>query len=59
MLYVIYFDLNRDYLIGIRKKIIAQINAFKKVFGQVYYTCYAGQMFYLINGEDIIDAHYC
>ena len=55
MLYVIYFDLNRDYLIGIRKKIIAQINVFKKVFGQVYYTCYAGQMFYLINGEDIIE----
>ncbi len=55
MLYVTYYDLNRKYLVGIRKKINAQISAFKRIFGRVYYTCYAGQMLYLMNGEQIIE----
>lgn len=55
MLYVTFCDLNRAYLMGIKKKINAQIIAFKKIFGRVYHTCYAGQMFYLMNGEEIIE----
>lgn len=55
MLYVIYCDLNRVDLMGIKKKVISQISVFKEIFGKVYYTCYAGQMLYLMNGEEIIE----
>lgn len=40
---------------GIRKKVIAQISALKKKAKRVYYTCYAGQMIYLMDGEELIE----
>lgn len=55
MLYVTYCDLNKTNLMGIRKKVIAQISSFKKIFGRVYYTCYAGQMVYLLDGEELVE----
>lgn len=55
MLYITYCDLNKMNLIGIKKKVIAQVSALKKVFGRAYYTCYAGQMFYLMDGEEIVE----
>lgn len=55
MLYITYCDLTNIALIGIRKKIIAQVSAFRRVFGRIYYTCYAGQMLYLMNGEEIVE----
>ena len=55
MLYVTYYDLNKIDLVGIKKKVIAQISAFKKRFERVYHTCYAGQMIYLMDGEEIVD----
>ena len=55
MLYVTYCDLNMANLMGIKKKVIAQISAFKKVFGRAYYTCYAGQMIYLLDGDELVE----
>jgi len=55
MLYITYCDLSKTNLMGIRKKVIAQIAAFKKIFARVYYTCYAGQMLYLLNGEELVE----
>ena len=39
MLYVTYNDLESEGYVGIKKKVLAQVLAFKKEFKQVYYTC--------------------
>ncbi len=55
MLYVTYCDLSRANLMGIRKKVIAQISAFEKNIERIFYTCYAGQMIYLMDGEKLVE----
>lgn len=55
MLYITYNDLNRADLMGIKKKVITQILAFKKKFKRTYYTFYAGQMMYLMDEEKLIE----
>lgn len=55
MLYVTYNDLGSAGYVGIKKKILAQISVLKKVFGRAYYTCYEGQMMYLMDGEDMLE----
>ena len=60
MLYITYSDLNNSdpgntVHSGIKKKVDGQIQAFKSFFGRVYYTCYCGQMFYLMDGEKVVD----
>lgn len=60
MIYITYIDLNNSDMkeaanSGIKKKVDGQIQAFKKIFGRVYYTCWCGQMFYLMDNERIID----
>lgn len=56
MLYIVYVDLLYDRgLIGIKKKILAQINVFSKVYEKVFYTVYCGQMMYLLLDDEIIE----
>ena len=55
MLYVTYSDLESEGYVGIKKKVLAQVLAFKKEFKQVYYTCWAFQIAYLMDGDIIIE----
>lgn len=55
MFYITYIPLyDKDYT-GIRKKVLAQVKVFEKKFGTVYYTCYAGHMFFLMQGSRIVE----
>lgn len=58
MLYVNYMNVNVPGYAGIKKKILAQCNAFMKKFGLVYYTMYAGQTMYLFHGDEIIEKEF-
>lgn len=58
MLYICYENLNDKGFIGIRKKILAQCHAFKKEFGTVYYTIFAGQVLYLLDNDTVIDKEF-
>ena len=59
MIYITYYNLYApDANIGIRKKILGQIQAFRRVFESVYYTCYMGQMMYLFEGEAQIEKEF-
>jgi len=55
VLYITYIDLYDINYTGIRKKIFAQIEVFKRKFTNVYYTCYAGSMMYLIKDKQILE----
>ena len=55
MLYITYCDLGNIGFWGIKKKVLAQAKAFRKVFGRVYYTYFAWQMAYLMDGEQVIE----
>lgn len=59
MLYITYIDLNNSDPSdtghsGIKKKVDGQIQAFKKYFDRVYYSCRCGQMFYLMDGARVV-----
>lgn len=58
MLYVNYTNLNENGLTGIKKKILAQCNAFMKKLGTIYYTMLAGQTMYLLHGDKIIEKEF-
>lgn len=59
MIYITYYDLyGPNANIGIRKKILGQIQALKHVFGKVYHTCYMGQMMYLLEGKTQIEKEF-
>lgn len=55
MLYVTYCDFGNVGFWGIKKKVLEQVNAFGKMFGRVYYTYFAWQMAYLMDGDQIIE----
>lgn len=55
MIYVTYCDLNKADLIGIKKKVFDQISVFKRTFGRVYYSYYAGQMIYLMDDNKMLE----
>lgn len=55
MIYITFTNINDSGYIGIKKKILAQIDVFKKYNENVYYTTYSGQMYYLMNGEKVIE----
>lgn len=55
MIYVSYEKINKDSLIGVRRKIIAQCRVFEKEFGVAYYTAVVGQIIYLLTENNIID----
>ena len=55
MFYITYNNLLDAGYIGIVKKVSAQIKVFENLFGRVYYTCYAGNMIYLMHKEEIIE----
>lgn len=57
MLYITYIALNDKIYMGVQKKVMSQVKAFLKVFRQVYYTTYCGQMLYLISGDtgEVVD----
>ncbi len=58
MLYVYYENLNQDSYIGVKKKIIAQCRSFRKAFGNIYYTIYAGQTIYLMQDGKVMEKEY-
>lgn len=58
VIYITYEDLFDIRYIGIKKKVIAQIKVFENYFGQVYYTCYAGHMIYLMYKDKIIEKEF-
>lgn len=55
MLYITYIELFDGNYTGIRKKILAQIKVLEKKFGDVYYTCYAGHMLFLMKDHRVIE----
>lgn len=55
MLYICYQNIYESTFIGVRKKIVAQCRVFEKEFGRIFYTVYAGQMLYLLSGDNVID----
>lgn len=56
MIYITYCDLySPEFGSGIRRKILGQIQTFKRFFGKVYHTCYMGKMIYLFDGEKQIE----
>lgn len=58
MLYVNYVNIRSDGFIGIRKKVLAQCRTFKKAFGIVYYTIFAGTTMYLLHDDIIVDKEF-
>lgn len=54
MLYITYVDLNSKPLIGIKKKVLAQLDVFRKHYGRGLYTTYCGQMLYLMEYNNIL-----
>ncbi len=58
MLYICYENLNGRGFIGIKKKVLAQCQAFKKEFDTVYYTMFAGQILYLMDNDLVIDKEF-
>lgn len=58
MLYICYENLNDRGFIGIKKKVLAQCQAFKKEFDTVYYTIFAGQVLYLMDNDTVIDKEF-
>lgn len=59
MIFITYYDLYCPSVnIGIKKKILGQIQAFTHTFGKVYHTCYMGQMMYLLDGEMKIEKEF-
>lgn len=55
MLYICYQNIMGPTFIGVRKKIKAQCRVFEKKFGRIFYTVYAGQILYLLSGENVVD----
>lgn len=55
MLYITYDDLDKPYMLGIKKKVMEQTSVFGKVFKKAYHTCYESQMMYLMDGSKIIE----
>jgi len=55
MIYITMEELENPGLVGIKKKIFAQIESFKKVFGTVYYTEYCGHVMYLLCDGKILE----
>ncbi len=55
MLYICYQNIMESSFIGVRKKIMAQCRVFEKKFGRIFYTVYAGQIMYLLSGENVIE----
>lgn len=58
MLYIYYGNMNKESLVGVKKKILAQSRAFMKEFGKACYTIYAGQTIYLMQENTVIDKKY-
>lgn len=54
LLYITDCDLNWPGYVGVRKKIMAQIEAFENVFGRVYYTIWSWQIAYLMDKDKVI-----
>ena len=55
MLYITYLNFAAKDCMGIKKKVFAQIRAFKKSFPKVFYTCYCGQLMYLYLEDTILE----
>ena len=55
MLYITYTDIFSEYMIGIRRKIMAQIRVFQKNFGDVFYTRYARGNICLYQEDECLD----
>lgn len=55
MLYITYTNFEAKSYMGIKKKVFAQIRAFKKSFPKVFYTCYCGQLMYLYLEDTILE----
>lgn len=59
MIFITYNDLySPKFNIGIKKKILGQIQALKHVFGKVYHTCYMGQTMYLLDAQTQIEKEF-
>ena len=55
MFYITYCNLDLLGWSGVKKKVISQTSVFKKSFRKAYYTCYAGHMAYLFDGEHVVE----
>lgn len=55
MIYITFCELNSARLLGVKKKIQAQIQVFEKYYQKVYYTQYSGKMFSLVLDDEVIE----
>ena len=55
MIYITYVDLYDNGYFGVAKKIMSQIQAFKKCFRKVYLAFCRGQIIYLMENNQIVD----
>lgn len=58
MIYITYIDLFHTMSCGITNKVMSQIKIFQQHFEKIYYTCWRGQMIYLMDGDSIIEKEY-
>lgn len=55
MLYISYINLYDKTYTGVRKKILAQVQAFSRNFEKVFYTIYSGQMIHLLLNDTVVE----
>lgn len=55
MLYITYDDLECAGYMGIKKKVLAQVEALRKDAERIYYTCYYRLAMYLMDGRRIVE----
>ncbi len=55
LLYIVYVGLFGKRDVGIKKKILGQVESFSRNFKRVFYTVYSGQIMYLMSENNVIE----